>query len=390
MNNSLLDWYQLHMEKLEDSQLAAPLQTEQMEVGKNAYAKLESFLSSHDFTHIHLVYDKHTFQAAGESLVKRLPSHNQITISKTELSPDANGDVIANETSIAYLLTEVQRPDVLIAIGAGTIHDITRFVSYKMGLPFISIPTAPSVDGFNSKGAPIVLKKRKITFQTQAPIALFADTSVLAEAPRPLIAAGVGDMIGKWTSLADWQFGTMMAQEPYSETAVAMTKEALKLVTSSLDDIKNQTDIGMKALIEALLKSGMAMSLFGLSHPASGGEHHLSHYWEMHYLEKNKKQLLHGAKVGVACGLLADHYHKQANKLLLTDSRLTINQQEKAQAILASIPSGDEIRRTLSSVGGSTTPHELGVPSELVENSIKHAHTVRDRHTFLRYINESR
>ncbi len=123
------------------------------------------------------------------------------------------GDVIADEEALIEAMLGIpQNADSIIAVGAGTIHDIARFASYKMAKPFISIPTAPSVDGFNSMGAPVVIKGVKTTYQMHSPIAVFADINVLQKAPKEMIAAGFGDMIGKYTSLADWKFSHLIAK----------------------------------------------------------------------------------------------------------------------------------------------------------------------------------
>ena len=94
-----------------------------------------------------------------------------------------------------------------LAVGSGTITDITRFASHRTKADFISIPTAPSVDGYTSPSASLVIERLKQTVIAQPPIAIFADLPTLCAAPRPMIAAGFGDMLGKYTSLADWQLG---------------------------------------------------------------------------------------------------------------------------------------------------------------------------------------
>ena len=72
-------------------------------------------------------------------------------------------------------------------MGAGTLHDIVRFCSDKTTKPFISIPTAPSVDGFTSMGAPLIVRGVKKTFQTAAPIGVFADIDVLKVAQSRVV-----------------------------------------------------------------------------------------------------------------------------------------------------------------------------------------------------------
>lgn len=102
------------------------------------------------------------------------------------VKPNKNGDVLADEVSLVDLFLSLKEDtDLLVAVGSGTIHDLVRFISGKSGKPFVSIPTAPSVDGFTSLGAPIVVRGEKKTYQLVAPMALFADTAVLQQRQRP-------------------------------------------------------------------------------------------------------------------------------------------------------------------------------------------------------------
>src|SRR5262249_18028884 len=115
-----------------------------------------------------------------------------------------------------------------LAVGSGTLTDITRFVSHRSGRDFISLPTAPSVDGFTSIGAPLVLNGVKQTIVCQAPIAMFADLDTLCNAPQRLVAAGFGDMIGKITSLADWKLGSLLWNEPFDESIYKRSEAAIE------------------------------------------------------------------------------------------------------------------------------------------------------------------
>ena len=199
----------------------------------------------------------------------------------------------------------------MLAVGSGTIHDVVRFVCSHTNRIFVSVPTAASVDGFTSVGAPIIVDGFKQTVPAIAPAAIFADLDVLSAAPQRMTAAGFGDMLGKFTSLADWRFSAEMAGEPFCPLAYELTERALQQCMAAVDEIAAGTPRGVEALMEALLLSGWSMLLVGHSRPASGGEHHLSHHWEMAYLKEGRRQLLHGAKVGVACALLAKLYRER-------------------------------------------------------------------------------
>ncbi len=109
-------------------------------------------------------------------------------------------------------------------------------------------------------------------------------------------------MLAKYTSLFDWEFESIVTNEEYLEKSAELTRSALEECVKHVHSIAKGEEEGLYVLTSALITSGLAMLLYGKSHPASGAEHHLSHYWEMEFLKKGKRQLLHGAKVGVVYG----------------------------------------------------------------------------------------
>ncbi|EES73796.1 putative sn-glycerol-1-phosphate dehydrogenase, partial [Paenibacillus sp. oral taxon 786 str. D14] len=283
---------------LQDRQLE---QLKVIELDRGVIRKVAPYLREQGYRHVLLVADDHTYAAAGEQLMGLLEAEG-VNTRVVLIQPDAQGDVVADEIAIVQLLLEIRpdETDVLLAVGSGTIHDIVRFAAHKTGKPFVSVPTAPSVDGFTSAGAPLIVRGVKKTVPAVPPVAIFADLDILMAAPQRLVAAGFGDMLGKYTSLFDWKFSRLTAGEPYDEQAAAITERALRSCVSHAEAIGARTEEGIRALMTALIESGIAMLLFGQSHPASGAEHHLSHYWEMEYLRQGRRALLHGAKVGVA------------------------------------------------------------------------------------------
>ncbi|ANE49060.1 glycerol-1-phosphate dehydrogenase [Paenibacillus swuensis] len=365
---------------------------ETVEIGNDALEQVAQYTERRQFQRMVLVVDNNTFEAAGERLQQLLSSEAEAIITLCTIDPNASGDVVADEASIVQLMLSVEPgiTDVIIAVGAGTIHDITRFAAYHMHVPFISVPTAPSVDGFTSKGAPVLLRGSKITIPASGPIAIFADSGVLTQAPQELIAAGFGDMLGKYTSLLDWQYGRHTAGEPYCEAAYRITRDALVACVSQAEAIGARTEQGIRTLTEALIASGLAMLLFGQSHPASGAEHHLSHYWEMAYLRRGKRQLLHGAKVAVACAEVARMYRELAAE---GDPALFPEpvRAELLARIAADVPEPSRLRELLRTVGAPVSPDELGVDEELLHRSLQEAQHVRpNRHTLLKAFNEQR
>ncbi|MDN5386415.1 MULTISPECIES: sn-glycerol-1-phosphate dehydrogenase [Bacillus] len=360
-----------------------PLTVEKIAIGGNAVEQeLPAFVKSASYKKAAVIYDETTGRIAG----KRIAALLEETAETVQVLLEANeaGDVTADEQTLVSALIGVPiDADVLIAAGAGTIHDIVRFCAYQRGIPFISVPTAPSVDGFTSAGAPLILKGKKQTVQTTAPIALFADLELLCQAPQNMIAAGFGDMLGKETSLADWEISRLFAGEPYCPAASRLTREALDQCLDRKDDIAAKTCDGIKKLMESLILSGLVMLVLDHSRPASGGEHHLSHYLEMKALENNKRQVLHGAKVGCSAIMLTDIYRS-----LIGASLGDQHAEHAIRSVYEKLPDGKKMAEWMRRIGGPVSFKELDVEEELVREALAYAHQLRDRYTGLKIINQ--
>ncbi|MFB5661911.1 sn-glycerol-1-phosphate dehydrogenase [Alteribacillus sp. HJP-4] len=369
------------------------LPIKQIEIENGSITSIVPFIRSQSFQHAIVVVDRQTYRAAGEK-VRRLLEKSEYALSIIELEENHLGQVNADEETVMQVFVSMpEEVDVLLAVGAGTIHDIVRFVSSKMKLPFISVPTAASVDGFTSKGAPLILKGVKKTIQTSSPIAVFADLDVLTAAPSPLTAAGFGDMLGKYTSLLDWRISSVIGQEPFSDKACAITSSALQECIDHVEDIAAGTEKGLGVLMEALITSGIVMLILNFSRPASGAEHHLSHYWEMMLLKEDKKQLLHGAKVGAACLLISELYHREKPFLEKEIEKVkTCDPQDKEalQSAMQQLPKPSQLKLYLEKVGGSVSPGELGIEEKLVQESLFEAIHLRERCTGLWLLNEKK
>lgn len=405
-----------------------------VEIGEQALQALASFCREQSWSSVALAADDHTWKAAG-SKVRQLLEDEGIRVHVCLLAPDAHGELAADERAIVQLLLQLpEDAQAVLAVGSGTIHDIVRFVCHKTARAFVSVPTAASVDGFASVGAPLVLGGFKQTINAVAPVAIFADTAVLAAAPREMAAAGLGDMLGKYTSLADWQLGRILLDEHWCPVTAGMTKHAVDRAVELVPGVREGQPEALGGLMEALLLSGIAILLIGHSRPASGSEHHLSHFWEMRFLERNRKALLHGAKVGAATVLMAGRYEAvrslpqaealaqiaAARPLTAEETRADISRvygaiapqvlrengladgsagsaptaEQLAAAVSArwgdvlaaaeQVPPPEQVAAWLAAAHGPTTPGELGIEPALVEEALDYAQYVRSRFTVLR------
>lgn len=333
-------------------------------------------------------------------------------------------DIHANNTYVDKLLPQIPgRADLLIAVGSGTIHDLTRYAAFSLKLSFVSIPTAASVDGFVSTVAAMTWHGMKKTIPAVAPICVLADTDIFGKAPYRLTASGISDLMGKYTALLDWKISHMVTGEYFCQKVYDLEMEALCEVAAVLDQMKGGDVQCMEKLMYALILSGLAMQMVGNSRPASGAEHHVSHLWEMEIIN-DYVDALHGEKVSVGLVLCLEYYHKlvgviESGNLKIVDRReleeellmqtfgkkglyqnvLDENNPNplkdilpgRLQELLPSIakeirklPSGVEVKQKLQEAGCITSVEELGLPKELKELTLQLCPYARNRLTLLR------
>ena len=150
----------------------------------------------------------------------------------------------------------------------------------------------------------------KVTITCQGPEALFAELPVLVKAPHRLTASGFGDLLGKYTALADWSLGRLLWDERYDAAIANCCFRSLEKVAGKAAEIGAGEPQAVRLLLEGLVNSGLCMLEFGDSHPASGTEHHISHLWELILLRRGRPAVFHGLKVGVGTVIAASHYER--------------------------------------------------------------------------------
>lgn len=247
------------------------------------------------------VYDENTYLATADR-------HPQVD--KEVVLPAK--DLHANEHGVALLLEALpEETEIIIAVGAGTVHDISRYCAYTRSIDFVSCPTAASVDGFCSSVAAMTWDGCKKTLTAVAPKIVVADLDIIKNAPIRLARSGFGDMVGKYISLTDWKIGNILTEEYYCETIAELTRQATENVLKSAEGIVSGDGKAYENLMYGLLLSGLAMQMIGNSRPASGAEHHISHIIEMQPKGLDIfSEALHGEKVGVGTLLVLREYQK--------------------------------------------------------------------------------
>ncbi len=393
-------------------------------IGSDAVNQLVAFCRTNKHTRLALIADDNTYRALGER-VETACRQAGLDVRTVIVKGD---DIGADDAAVYQVLLGLDKsPRTFLAVGSGTLTDVTRFVSHRSNADFISIPTAPSVDGFTSIGAPMIVNGVKLTITTQGPLGVFADLPTLCAAPASMLAAGFGDMIAKLTSVADWELGHLFWDEPYDPAIAARARKAAWACAQSIDALATRECDGVETLMAGLIESGLCMLDFGETRPASGYEHHMSHYMEMKLIWEGRHSVLHGAKVGLgvlASARLYDQvrrlsreeaverleaaelpvreeeiarieaaYGEQAGEIVklhapfldMTPSQFDalkariLEQWPAVQEIAAQVPPADEIAGWLDTIGGATTPAQLGLSDQEVATASSIGHYYRNR-----------
>lgn len=253
-------------------------------------------------------------------------------------------------------ISEVARKEqvnLVIGVGGGKVVDIAKYVGYKLGIPVISVPLAPSHDGIASPFASLRGTNKPYSIRVVTPHAIIADIDLISKAPRKLILSGIGDLLGKLVSVRDWRLAHRLKGEYYGDYAAQLALLSAKHVLKYHEVIASGAPEGVRILVEALISSGVSMCIAGSSRPASGSEHLFSHALELVAPGK----ALHGE--GVALGTIIMLY-------------------------IYGDPLWRKIRSIMKKIGLPTTARELGVDNEDIIRALTIAHTIRpERYTIL-------
>lgn len=252
-----------------------------------------------------IVADGNTWQVAGPFLQERFERAAAGSLEKNArpeppyLFP-AEPMLYGDEHSIATVHRLLEGNDLLaVALGSGTINDIVKRASYECGKPYIVVATAPSVDGYTSFGAAVSVGGFKQTLPCSAPLAVFAERSILRDAPLPMLAAGYGDLAAKVPAGADWIIADALGVHPIQADIWDMIQPTLKDVLSRPSELAARDKCVVGEVFSGLVQTGFAMQKMHDSRPASGAEHLISHVWEMEHLCKDGISVSHGFKVAL-------------------------------------------------------------------------------------------
>lgn len=265
-------------------------------VGAGAMNTLPDYVEKYHFKNLYLACDEITYGIAGEKVMDILKKAGI----KAKVHVFTGGRFIPDEKALGELMIDADKDcDLVVAVGTGSINDMCRFFSYQMGVPYAIVATAAPMDGFASSGAALIINSMKVTIPAQTPLFIIGDTDVLCGAPPRMVAAGLGDLLGKFTCLNDWRISKVVNNEYYCDTIVNLVNDCINNVLSNADNVASRDPQVIGDIMEGLVLTGVAMSFIGNSRPAAGCEHHMCHFWETLELQEGKIPVLHGTKVAV-------------------------------------------------------------------------------------------
>ena len=388
--------------------------TEWVEIGSGALEALPGYCGCYE--KILLVADRNTYKACGAQVEALLGEK----VENKLIYDSGDKPLIPNEEALEQLESAVtDRTEFIVGVGSGVINDLCKQVSFQKGLHYAIVATAPSMDGYTSVGSALILKGMKVTLNARPPMGVIADTRVLRSAPLDMIQAGVGDVVGKYSCLNDWKLSALVNGEYFCQKVYDLVMEAAETVESLAEAAVSRDEAALGALMEALVAVGFEMSYVGNSRPASGSEHHLSHFFEITGILENKPYFSHGIDVVYSAVVTAairervmaskpqpfafDRAQWEANirRVYSTSADEVIRLQDKMGwyredgfqnvsakwdaicKLLAEAPDEARMRRIVARIGLDYSEFEALYGKEKLHDAVLYAKDLKDRYTVL-------
>ncbi len=235
--------------------------------------------------------DVNTFAAAGEKVCALLArqgiGHARYVFPQRELEPD--------EHAVGAAVMHFDpKCDLIIGVGSGVINDISKILSCISGKKYIIVATAPSMDGYASATSSMTMDGLKISLNSRCADVIVGDIDILKQAPLHMLKSGLGDILAKYVSIAEWRMAHLITGEYYCEAVASLVRNAVKKCVDNAPGLLQREEAAVHAVFEGLVMSGVAMAYTGISRPASGLEHYFSHIWDMRGQQFGTRVDLHG------------------------------------------------------------------------------------------------
>ena len=332
-----------------------------------------------------------------------------------------NEGLRAEDVLIEAMMEKLNNPEVIVAYGAGTIMDFGRYPAYKLGIPFVAVPTLASSDGFTASICSAIIDGQKKSTSMCAPTLVVADLDIIKGAPKRLVASGINDILSKYISIADWKIATLVSGEAFCPMVCGLAEEALHIMRGAADKLAATGEIDHEAMTMAQMKSGLTMQLWVNSRAASGAEHLIAHLVEMHPPRFENAEGIHGECVGVGTYRCVQKYHElakltpkakafeqltsewvmekfgsrlhdgimkeNANDVLGTfNPQNIVDHWDEICEIINAIPSAEEMEALYKACGCKYLPEHIGIDPILSDEILPISAAIRNRLTLVRML----
>ena len=230
--------------------------------------------------------------------------------------------------------------DAVVGIGGGRTLDVAKYTASLTGLPMVAVATNLSHDGIASPVASLEHEGRKGSYGVPVPLAVFVDLDYVERAPERMVRSGIGDVVSNLSALSDWRLAADERGEQIDGLAAAMARTSADAVLYRPDSIESADFL--TTLAEALVLSGLAMSVAGSSRPCSGGDHEIVHAIDQLFPGSGNHGELAGLGALFCARLRADSAQVAAiesclrrHKLPCTPSDIGLTTEQFTDAVLA-------------------------------------------------------
>ncbi|WP_027627529.1 iron-containing alcohol dehydrogenase family protein [Ruminiclostridium cellobioparum] len=280
-----------------------------MEVNSNILENVGSYVERAGISRVIVLFGEGIRELFGEKIISSIKNKTTLSLLETY-----DFDDITIEKLIPHAFSIPSKADAVIGVGGGKVLDTAKYIAFLNNLPFISIPTSTSNDGFSSSGCSLVINGKRTSVHAAMPFGIIVDLAVIKNAPVKFIYSGLGDIVSKISAVFDWYFEERNNAARVDDFAAMLAKKSVNsIVRMPYTNITEQ--FFLKEMVDSLTMSGIAMEIAGSSSPASGSEHLISHALDK-ILDKPQ---LHGIQVGIATYLMSlvqQHRFERVEKFL--------------------------------------------------------------------------
>ena len=323
--------------------------------------------------------------------------------------------------------------DGIVGIGSGVINDIGKLLSRAAKCPYVIVATAPSMDGYASATSSMDVEGLKVSLDSRVPNVILGDTDILKEAPLHMLKSGLGDMLAKYISLCEWSIARLLIGEYYCQAVADLIRGALEKCVENAPGLLRREEKAVQAVFEGLVLGGIAMSYAGLSRPAAGMEHYISHVWDMRGLALGTPTDTHGIQCALGTLYAARLYEKlrtvtpDREKALAHaaafdvegwygalsafmgsggDAMVALDRKEQKydrekhalrlerilenwdaiRELFSALPTGVQVEAILDAIDAPKSCEDIGISRSLLPMTVKAAKDIRDKYVLARLL----